>query len=373
MKAYLHYVGEIVPIQTYSLAFYKTIKWNGRPGSRVLGGFVTVTIEASGTTVRFIEELLHINTQLRDPEQDDPSLSDCFKEVHIKITQDDQHPVKEIQLLDAHIKNIREIFSAYEAIGASSGINNMVTIEFASASQVINNGAAKNIQPWWITKFKPKQHQAVVKEFAGEQQQQFRKYQVDRRGYISLYAGKKEHVGAYDILMNYKGEEIKVRDTSILSNIERGDFYSKFMGKNVEVQVLKVTGLSKNEIKQLFEFIAKASNNEITYSNWTKNKYISTSFAKTSDMSTSYLLSKTKNILLLVHHVHSHPKPYKDLDPSPADLLSKDVIRKAKSKLKIYKLKMEIYSPYSNQYREYTHKNASIELDEIILKPNKNE
>ncbi|MCV6629056.1 MAG: hypothetical protein OIF50_04265, partial [Flavobacteriaceae bacterium] len=114
----------------------------------------------------FVEELLKIDPQFRDPEQEDPAYSEWFKEVLLKIYQDDGQAFRTYRLLDGHIKNYRALFSSFYPIQDDN--NHIIYIEFASATQIIND-STKNQFEWYITPFKPKEYQPAVKAFEGEE------------------------------------------------------------------------------------------------------------------------------------------------------------------------------------------------------------
>ncbi|MCV6630949.1 MAG: hypothetical protein OIF50_13945, partial [Flavobacteriaceae bacterium] len=114
----------------------------------------------------FVEELLKIDPQFRDPEQEDPAYSEWFKEVLLKIYQDDGQPFRTYRLLDGHIKNYRALFSSFYPIQDDN--NHIIYIEFASATQIIND-STKNQFEWYITPYKPKEYQPAVKAFEREE------------------------------------------------------------------------------------------------------------------------------------------------------------------------------------------------------------
>ena len=160
MKAYAYYVGAEVEVQKLHLNFYREIRRNGKPLSCVLGGEVTLTAEASAATLTFLEELLIVDKQLKDPDLPNPPMKECLKEVKFKVYDNDDHPFREYLLIDSHIKNFEEVLNVYEN-GTKTG-SNIVTITFASAIQVIDKGVAKNIYGWRETEYKPEEYKPVV-------------------------------------------------------------------------------------------------------------------------------------------------------------------------------------------------------------------
>ncbi|MCV6629185.1 MAG: hypothetical protein OIF50_04925, partial [Flavobacteriaceae bacterium] len=197
MKGYMEYLGLKAEILTCSIEFFRNMKWHGRPATRVLGGFVTITMGASSNSLRFLEELLKIDSQFLDPEQPDPTNADWFKPIEIKIYEDDDHPFREYLLMDAHICNFREVFSAYNTLGNTSDTNNEVMLQIASASQIINS-THKNIFEWWMTAYQPKEFKPAVKAFEGEEDFEVSIHlKKDQQSFVPMgipdFNGKKEN------------------------------------------------------------------------------------------------------------------------------------------------------------------------------------
>jgi hypothetical protein len=126
---------------------------------------------------------------------------------------------------------------------------------------------------------------------------------------------------------------------------------------------MDVSGGSFEDIKSIFEFSANNSNNEFSFQSFANgNKFISTTFLPSAELSATTLIQRNGKLL---HHVHSHPgQDY--FAPSPGDINSAGILTR-----RGYGTRFEIYSPPLGTYKDFNQNSSSFELDEIIITPNK--
>ncbi|MCV6630317.1 MAG: hypothetical protein OIF50_10745 [Flavobacteriaceae bacterium] len=239
MKAFLEYIVLREEVLLSEIEFYRHIKWHGRPATRVLGGKLRVGMSASQHSGLFVEELLKIDPQVRDPEQEDPAYSEWFKEVLLKIYQDDGQAFRTYRLLDGHIKNYRALFSSFYPIQDDN--NHIIYIEFASATQIIND-STKNQFEWYITPFKPKEYQPAVKAFEGEDRKLVDYYLTNVDGERITEACIGDKVVLNIQTQNYTGGKLNI-------NLNHDNVDFKYNGKIVKNDILQNQIIDNDHIK----------------------------------------------------------------------------------------------------------------------------
>ena len=151
MKSELHYLGVTVAPTKVFYEFYRHIDGKGKPSTGVLGGAVTVELPTSEQTLRFLTEMLAIDERCKNYDLPMPTPSECYKKVVLKIYDEQQHPIRTLELLDTHIASFSDVFTAVQEGVERNETNHGVTLTFRSASQIINKGVTKNVFGWWIT------------------------------------------------------------------------------------------------------------------------------------------------------------------------------------------------------------------------------
>ena len=151
-------------------------------------------------------------------------------------------------------------------------------------------------------------------------------------------------------------------EKGLLNNVENTT-YTDSDGTKHNLQIMNVSNGSFKDIKSIFEFSAKNSNNEFSYQSFANgNKFISTTFLPSSELSATTLISRNGKIL---HHVHSHPgQGY--FAPSPSDISSASYL------IKKYGTRLEMYSPVLGTYKDYTGESSSFEIEVTIPIKKKN-
>ncbi|OEK08617.1 hypothetical protein A8C32_03980 [Flavivirga aquatica] len=151
MRCEVIYLGlQVAPLKL-SYKFERKCDKKGKPKTMVLGGGVKITLEANYETMRFLEEILSIDERYKNWDLENPTDSESYKKVFINIYDDEDYNIRSLELLDSYISNFKEVFHAVKENIKNEETNNVVNIEFKSATQIINNGATKNIFGWWLT------------------------------------------------------------------------------------------------------------------------------------------------------------------------------------------------------------------------------
>ena len=198
-------------------------------------------------------------------------------------------------------------------------------------------------------------------------------YGLDKKGNITLLQETNDN---FDVLYAVDDTGSKVDTNSdgnvsssdgvtvekgILNNIENTAF-TESDGTKHNLQIMDVSGGSFKDIKSIFEFSSKNSSSEFSFQNYANgNKFISTTFLPSAELSATTLIRRNGNLL---HHVHSHPgQDY--FAPSPGDISSASYL------INKFGTSLQMYSPLLGTYKNYNGESSSFELDEVILTPKK--
>uniref|UniRef100_UPI001F166D2C hypothetical protein n=1 Tax=Tenacibaculum ovolyticum TaxID=104270 RepID=UPI001F166D2C len=158
---------------------------------------------------------------------------------------------------------------------------------------------------WHITPIEEEGYKSPVQaNEKKEKNKNLRKYQINQTGHITLYKGKIENVGDYDILMNLKGEEIRIDDTSILPQ-----FVKKQRFTNTAVSMAKVNSSEKKYLAKIFLFVTNNSIPEWRMIKTKKNVYILGTKFDTGYSPSSSALGLTGDEEIRTS-IHSHPDIY---------------------------------------------------------------
>lgn len=210
-------------------------------------------------------------------------------------------------------------------------------------------------------------------------------YGIDQNGKVELIKKTDDATDTlYSVTRNEDGELVKDGNGEVVKNDTNGDgqvadgdsvtvekgllnnientTYTESDGTKHNLQIMDVSKGSFKDIKSIFEFSANNSNNEFSYQSFANgNKFISTTFLPSAELSATTLVRRNGKLL---HHVHSHPgQDY--FAPSPGDISSASYL------IKKYGTRLEMYSPLLGTYKDYTGESSSFELDEIIITPKK--
>jgi hypothetical protein len=307
MKTEINYLGlTVIPLKL-SYEFYRDTRKNGKPKTMVLGGVVEAELEANYETMRFLEEMLTIDERHKNWNLQSPTDRESYKKILIKIYDSEDYNIRTLELLDTYIADFEEVFETVKEHIKNGETNNYVKLKFRSASQIINKGITKNVFGWWLTnpfiKDEYKSPVNVVEE--KEEKKQYRKYQIDSNGNISLCEGKKENVRDYDILINQKGEEIKINDTSILPELTEIKEISKSSYHGLKRLSTAIRGEdSQNDLFKIFNFASNNTNVEWSLTRANINMFGIGTYHNQS-LSPGYVgLFKAENV---VAEIHSHP------------------------------------------------------------------
>lgn len=161
MKGEINYLGITTEFTWSSIEFYRNYRVNGKPSTQVLFGGFDFTIPTDENGLRFLEELLKIDRNFYDDNQPDPTPSDIYKPFTIKVYDEQGYTTRDIELLDAHIKNYREVFAAYQDYQGSTNTSMFIDIEVVSAIQRINSKAL-NVFRWHYSDFALPEYQSPV-------------------------------------------------------------------------------------------------------------------------------------------------------------------------------------------------------------------
>jgi|GEM_PF-2705092 len=114
MRIEMNYLGLTAEVSKAEYTFYKLLNWNGRPGDVPFFKGFKFIMDTSAASLRFLEEFLKIDRQFQDPNRSDPTSSEVFKPFTVKIYDSSDYKIRELELIDAHIKNYKEIFEAFQ-------------------------------------------------------------------------------------------------------------------------------------------------------------------------------------------------------------------------------------------------------------------
>ena len=210
-------------------------------------------------------------------------------------------------------------------------------------------------------------------------------YGLDQNGKVELIKETDDKTDTlYSVTRNEDGELVKDSNGEVVKNDTNGDgqvadgdsvtvekgllnnientTYTESDGTKHNLQIMDVSSGSFKDIKSIFEFSSKNSSNEFSFQNYANgNKFISTTFLPSAELSATTLIRRNGKLL---HHVHSHPgQDY--FAPSPGDISSASYL------IKKYGTRLEMYSPLLGTYKDYNGESSSFELDEIIITPKK--
>ncbi|WP_064967910.1 type VI secretion system tube protein TssD [Tenacibaculum ovolyticum] len=168
-------------------------------------------------------------------------------------------------------------------------------------SPAIQDYGCKIHRSWHITSIEEEGYKSPVQAAEKkEKNKNLRKYQINQTGHITLCEGKIKNVGDYDILMNLKGEEIRIYDTNILPQLEKTKIVESY-----KVSMVKVSVKSKYDLAKVFLFSVDNSSPEWRFIRTTKNKYIlGTHFSDENSPGNSELGITSSKIF---SDIHSHP------------------------------------------------------------------
>jgi len=188
-------------------------------------------------------------------------------------------------------------------------------------SPAIQDYGCKIHRSWHITPIEEETYQSpiYVEEKKEEKKKKLRKYQIDQTGNITLCEGKFEDVGDYDVLINQKGEEIKVSDTSILPELEKIKEVSKSSYHGLKRLSTAIRGEgSQDDLFKIFNFAANNTNVEWSLTRANINMFGIGTYHNQS-LSPGYVgLFKAKDV---VAEIHSHPNIPTSLKEEKGSLL----------------------------------------------------
>jgi hypothetical protein len=303
MKGEITYLGITTEFTKSELEFYRDYRINGKPSTQVLFGGLDFTIPTNASGLRFLEELLKIDTKFYDDNQPDPTPNEMFKPVTVKIYDEQGYTSRNIELIDAHIKNYKEVFTAFQDHQENTSMS--IDIKVVSAIQRIN-GKALNVFRWHYSDYVIEEYQSPVNNITKKEpkDKKLRKYQIDQTGQISLCEGRFEDVGNYDILMNQKGEEIRINNTTILPQFEKKQNFT-----NTTVSMARGTSVEKKDLAKIFLFTTANSNPEWRMIKTKGNEYLLGTKFDTGFSPSSLALGLTGDKEIKTS-IHSHPDVY---------------------------------------------------------------
>ena len=161
MKGEITYLGISTEFTSSSLEFYRNIKKNGKPATQVLFSGFDFTIPTDKNGLRFLEELLKIDEKFNDNNQPDPTPSEIFKPFTVKIYDEQGYTTRNIELIDAHIKNYKEAFASFQDYQGNTNKSMFIDIKVVSAIQRIN-GKALNVFRWHYSDYGVEEYQSPV-------------------------------------------------------------------------------------------------------------------------------------------------------------------------------------------------------------------
>ena len=168
MRGEINYLGLTTEFTHAEYSFERDTRHNGKPSTHVFFNGFTFKIPSNDVGKRFAEEILRLNQQLNDPEQPDPLESEFYKPFIIKIYDASGYTIREIELIDAHIKFSRESFSAFQNSKKETETSMVMQMQVLSAIQRIN-GKALNVFRWHISDYGIEEYKPPVNSTAVEE------------------------------------------------------------------------------------------------------------------------------------------------------------------------------------------------------------
>ena len=179
MRAEINYLGLTADVNEAKYTFYKLFRKNGRPGDVVFFKGLKIVMEANATNLRFLEQFLKIDRQFQDPNIADPTPSEIFKPFTLIVYDPLGYKIRELELIDAHIKNHKEIFDILQYNKGKKNTSFTVEIKVVSAIQRIDKKAL-NVYQWHYSDFALPEYQSPVNAVEDEEKIEVKKIGGDK-------------------------------------------------------------------------------------------------------------------------------------------------------------------------------------------------
>ncbi|MCL5247744.1 hypothetical protein M4I21_18165 [Cellulophaga sp. 20_2_10] len=261
MKGEINYLGITTEFIRSSLEFYRGYRINGKPSTQVLFGGFDFTIPTDENGLRFLEELLKIDRKFYDDDQPDPTPSEIFKPFSVQIYDEQGYKTRYIELIDAHIKNYKEVFATYKNYNSETDTNMVIDIKIVSAIQRINKKVL-NVFRWHYSDYGIKEYQSPVNTVVEEIKE---KLHLNDGFYFSNqgeFIGRMGNNHKYSNLVFVFSDDLTISDKSLLkSEIKKTSdnevefkqiSYQKYQSLSTEtISKVVTTIFNENSILQL--------------------------------------------------------------------------------------------------------------------------
>ncbi|WP_407264565.1 hypothetical protein [Tenacibaculum maritimum] len=268
MKGEISYLGITTEFTKASLTFYRNLDYKNKPCSVVFFRGFNFSIPTSPEGLHFLEEFLNIDKQFYDQSIPDPTPKDIFKPFIIKIYDDEGYTIRTIELIDAHIKNYKEVFTTSLKYSTSSNTSMFINMNVVSAIQRINQKAL-NVFWWHHSDYKLEEYKSPVQEI--ENRDKFYlsiKHLTNKKTFTPL------GIPAFNGTPENKNIEFEIEITE--NDID--DFQVEFLHDNKVIQTYYSGRQTLDEVVITAKGSgntsnSNASNNQNAQSNYPKGKY----------------------------------------------------------------------------------------------------